>query len=1637
MTSKRGVHGVVCVVMALLAAVLSVPILPAPPVAAAGPPPANDDFATADDLSALEIPAYIADPFAQPVDVVSATGTTVDSTREPLEYGTLLNPDGTETPPPTGTVWYRFTAPVDGFSGRLGYRVSPGFTVTPLSRPPGATGPATPASGDVGFAPGNTWPPTGLSFVRMEPGHTVWFQVQAVLGTDSNGTDVWFDGEFTLELFQSPNEQDDIAVAYDIQGADRPDGSGRPWTDPLGWSGDGDTFHTTTDQPGGPGTMWFTATFDRTGRWSFSAASETADGRGSARPLGVRLYRAPTPQRVSSPATLTPVASSSGSLVSSDAGFGYQEPFWLAVLEAVSVQPGRYYWSVDQGAAGPTFYGLRSTFVGEVRPPDTTPPTITISGVAPGQAVTTASPVVTISSDEALFGIICTLDTPTPGGGTASNDIGCLADGATSGTLTLPDLPDGGVTLRVMARDAAGNDGQATLTFAVEVPPVATITAPVDGDTYAPGAVPGSVAYRCLDNSGVVTEEVQLVPPGGGLPSLLDGPLPNTPGTYTVRVLCVDGLGEEGAAQVTYTVTSDATVRVNAVNFQGTPITQLPTGAPPACAIGLFLVTNGTIAAAPTATACFGAGSPPAGAVFRVPPGSYVVTKTAQFALAPLSTGASLVTVAAGDDVTTDLTFFRPEVGAPGEPTAAPDTLTVRPGTSGSVNLLTNDTPSAPGEALSISIVMGPAKGQLAVGDGGSITYTAAAGASGTDTVTYDSVDPWGNRSRSTLTVTIQPWAQLGLTVSATPTPVGVGGLFQYVVEVTNPSLTDTAHGVRLRLVLPAGAGMTSLDRQPPLSGCSFSPALSGGASGTPAVTVDCTLADLAPNAVATLAVSARALAGTAGTTLAAAATLVSSDCLDVDPAAAGSQCRAPVIGGPDVTSATLVAEVAQVSPASGTAVRVGDLTTLRFRVVNSGTIAARSVRMVVTFPAEMGMTGLTAMPPLSSCNFSPSLSSGAGGTPAVTVTCSLPDLPPGEAREIEVQARVLDVPVGPAAPVRLDVGSGDCMDTSARPGIQCATAAGGPGVERVSLTPAVRVERVAGGTSLAVGDDVLVVATVRNGGGIPARSPTMRVALPAELGMTGVETMPSFAGCSFLPALSGGASGTPSVTVSCTLADLAASSTTTLVLRAKVLAVPGAGAPFGVDLEAGSRDCRDQTAGDGRRVCATAVAATPVVPLPTPGGVLTLAVRSLGGGAPVLELVQGVAPSLLGVVPPAGVGFPYGAMSFSIHDVPVGGSVTVDITTPSTVDGYWKLVNDSWSSYPGVMPIPGSATGLRLTLTDGGQGDADGVADGVIVDPGAVGVPNVGPAAPNRDVSTRTGTPVTVDVLAGATDLDGGVPEIVDTTDGAHGRVTATDIDVTYTPDPGTSGLDSFTVRIGDRQGGLAVVTVTVHVGDSAPPPPPPAVPVGAADAYLATAGTTLTVAAPGVLANDAGVGLTAQLVTPPATGTLTLQPDGGFTFVPPATASTITFSYRPGGPYGVGDVTTVTIVVSPAPPPPVLPALAVADGRVVEGNAGLRALTFTVTRSGSAKTTVWVGYHTAGGTASAWSDYLPAAGMLRLRPGETTATVTVLVLGDRRLEPDESVSLVLSTPVGARLGRATAVGTIVDDDRRPVRGR
>lgn len=100
-------------------------------------------------------------------------------------------------------------------------------------------------------------------------------------------------------------------------------------------------------------------------------------------------------------------------------------------------------------------------------------------------------------------------------------------------------------------------------------------------------------------------------------------------------------------------------------------------------------------------------------------------------------------------------------------------------------------------------------------------------------------------------------------------------------------------------------------------------------------------------------------------------------------------------------------------------------------------------------------------------------------------------------------------------------------------------------------------------------------------------------------------------------------------------------------------------------------------------------------------------------------------------------------------------------------------------------------------------------------------------------------------------------------------------------------------------------------------------------------------------------------------------------------------------------------------------------------EGDVGPTPFVFTVTLSQASATPVTVSYATVDDTATAPGDYLTAAGTLTFQPGDPlTQTITVDVVGETVVEPNETFFVDLSSPSGATLATPRGTGTIVNDD-------
>ncbi len=193
-------------------------------------------------------------------------------------------------------------------------------------------------------------------------------------------------------------------------------------------------------------------------------------------------------------------------------------------------------------------------------------------------------------------------------------------------------------------------------------------------------------------------------------------------------------------------------------------------------------------------------------------------------------------------------------------------------------------------------------------------------------------------------------------------------------------------------------------------------------------------------------------------------------------------------------------------------------------------------------------------------------------------------------------------------------------------------------------------------------------------------------------------------------------------------------------------------------------------------------------------------------------------------------------------------------------------------------------------------------------------------PAVANDDAYSATeDTPRTVLAAAGVLnndsdpELDPLAAELV--SQPANGSVVmAADGSFTYSPNANFFGVDTFTYRVFDGTDYSNVATVTMTVAGTND------VPVAVADQYFAEVDGQLIVAAGiGVLVNDLDPdrqGLSAAVAVGPANGSLSLNPDGSFTYTPNAAFRGMdSFTYRASDDDDASNVATVSIAVDSTP--------------------------------------------------------------------------------------------------------------------------
>jgi len=94
----------------------------------------------------------------------------------------------------------------------------------------------------------------------------------------------------------------------------------------------------------------------------------------------------------------------------------------------------------------------------------------------------------------------------------------------------------------------------------------------------------------------------------------------------------------------------------------------------------------------------------------------------------------------------------------------------------------------------------------------------------------------------------------------------------------------------------------------------------------------------------------------------------------------------------------------------------------------------------------------------------------------------------------------------------------------------------------------------------------------------------------------------------------------------------------------------------------------------------------------------------------------------------PPGVNFPFGLFEFDLLGCSPGGSITVTVTYPQPIPSgaqYWKYGATAANPAPHWYTIPATFSGntATFTLVDGGLGDDDLTANGIVVDQGGPGV--------------------------------------------------------------------------------------------------------------------------------------------------------------------------------------------------------------------------------------------------------------------------------------------------------------------------
>jgi hypothetical protein len=311
----------------------------------------------------------------------------------------------------------------------------------------------------------------------------------------------------------------------------------------------------------------------------------------------------------------------------------------------------------------------------------------------------------------------------------------------------------------------------------------------------------------------------------------------------------------------------------------------------------------------------------------------------------------------------------------------------------------------------------------------------------------------------------------------------------------------------------------------------------------------------------------------------------------------------------------------------------------------------------------------------------------------------------------------------------------------------------------------------------------------------------------------------------------------------------------------------------------------------------------------------------------------------------------------------------------------------------------------------------------------------NTNPVANDDTAQTISGQAVLIKTLSNDTDAQDGTPLFNGVTDGVeNGTLSCTTTGhCTYTPNSTFVGVDKFTYQVKDSSGALDTAIATINVFT-----PPSFSVTGGSGPESGNAQFVVSLAAPAPFpltvrydtAN--GTATTADYAT--TRGVLTFNTgESSKTVNVPVLTDTIdepneNFKLALRAP-SAGSLATSnakwTINDDDAPP-----AITIGDAAILEGRDGTQNMTFTVGLSSVSSRSITVKYRTSNNTATSEGDFTAVSGMVTFDPGETSKTITVAIVGDRVVEPDETFYMALLSPTNATIADAVGIGLILNDD-------